>query len=73
MRDGPNMVSESTVSNTKLTPSSGERTQRVPLSLVFVCKSELIESFAQLSEFAAELSEFSLPKLYSQNSILAGA
>ena len=43
-------------------PSSRERTQRVPLSLVFVCQSKLTECFAELTEFAAELNEFSLPK-----------
>ena len=65
---GPNTVSESTVSNTELSeffwplPSSGERAQWVPLSLLFVCQSEL-------TEFAAELSEFSLPKQCSRSSI----
>ena len=37
--------------------SSGERTQWVPLSLLFVCKRELTESFAELTEFAPKLSE----------------
>ena len=37
--------------------SSGERTQRVPLSLLFVCQSELTEFFAELSEFAPKLTE----------------
>ena len=37
--------------------SSGERTQRVPLSLLLVCKSELTEFFAELTEFAPKLSE----------------
>ena len=49
--------------------SSGERTQWVPLSLLFVCQSELTEFLAELTEFAAELSEFSPPKQYSRNSI----
>ena len=38
-------------------PSSGERTQWVPLSLVFVCHSELTEFYAELTEFAVKLSE----------------
>ena len=38
-------------------PNSGERTQRVPLSLLFVCQSELTEFFAELTEFAVKLSE----------------
>ena len=37
--------------------SSGERTQWVPLSLLFVCQNELTEFFAELTEFAPELSE----------------
>ena len=37
--------------------SSGERTQRVPLSLAFVCQSELTEFFAELTEFAAVCPE----------------
>ena len=37
--------------------SFGERTQWVPLSLLFVCKFELTEFVAELTEFAAELSE----------------
>ena len=55
--NGPNTVSESTVSNTELSEffwgslSSGERTQWVPLSLLFVCQSELTEFFAELTEF----------------------
>ena len=38
-------------------PSSGQRTQWVPLSLLFVCQSELTEFFAELTEFAVKLSE----------------
>ena len=38
-------------------PSSGERAQWVPLGLLFVCQSELIEIFAELTEFAPKLSE----------------
>ena len=37
--------------------SSGERTQWVPLSLLFVWQSELTEFFEELTEFAPELSE----------------
>ena len=50
--------------------NSGEWTQWVPFSLLFVCQSKLTELFAELTEFAAELSEFSLPKQNSRNSIL---
>ena len=49
---------------------SGERAQRVSLSLLFVCKSKLTEFFAELTEFAQKLGEFSLPKQCSRNSIL---
>ena len=45
-------------------PSSGERAQWVPLSLFCVCQSKL----TKLTEFAAELSAFSLPEQYSRNS-----
>ena len=37
--------------------SSRERAQWVPLSLLFVCQSELTEFVAELTEFATELSE----------------
>ena len=37
--------------------SSGQRTQWVPLGLLFVCKHELTEFAAELTEFAAQLSE----------------
>ena len=50
-------------------PSSRERTQRVPLTLLFVCKSELTEFFAKLTESTQKLSELSLPKRCSRNSI----
>ena len=49
--------------------SSGEPTQWVPLSLLFVRQGELTEFFAELTEFAVKLSEFSSPKQYSRNSI----
>ena len=38
-------------------PSSGQRTQWVSLSLAFVCQSELTEFLAELTEFAVKLSE----------------
>ena len=49
-------------------PSSGERTQWVPLSLLFVWQNELTEFVAELTEFAPKLSEaqwVSSPKQYS--------
>ena len=63
--NGPNTVSESTVSNTELSEFFGphrvlerERAQWVPLSLWFVCQSELTESFLQSSpSFAVKVSE----------------
>ena len=75
--DGPNTVSESTVSDTKLSEFvcphrvlgrelSGFRSAYY---LNFVCQSEVTEFFAELTEFGAELSKFSLPKQYSRNSI----
>ena len=67
--DRPNTVSESTVSNTKLSEFfCAHRVPGTELSELlsdyyfFVCQSEL-------TECAAELSEFSLPKQYSRNSI----
>ena len=60
---GAEYGSGSTVSNTELSEffrgslSSGERTQRVPFSLLFVCQSELTEFSAELAEFAPKLSE----------------
>ena len=53
-------------------PSSGERAQWVPFSLLFVCQSELTEFFAELTELAVNsvrLSEFSSPKQCSRNSV----
>ena len=38
-------------------PSSGERTRSVPLSLLFVWQSKLIEFLAELTEFAPKLNE----------------
>ena len=40
-----------------LTVGSGERTQWAPLSLLFVCQSELTEFSPELTEFALKLSE----------------
>ena len=51
-------------------PSSRERAQWVPLSLLFVCKSKLTKFLAELTGFAQKLTEFSLPKQYSRNSTL---
>ena len=75
--NGPNTVSESTVSNTELSEFFGAHW--VPgselsefLSAYYLCakaNSELTEFLAELTEFAAELSEFSPPKQYSRNSI----
>ena len=61
--NGPNTVSGSTVFKHRTqwvfrgSLSSGERTQWVPFSLLFVCKRELTEFFAELTEFAPKLSE----------------
>ena len=66
IRDRPNTVSESTVSNTERSeffwpsPSSGERTQWVPLRLLFMWQSALTQFFAKLTEFAPKLSEGSI-------------
>ena len=50
--------------------SSGERTQWVPLSLLFLCQSKLTEFFfAELTEFAVKLSEAQWV-LFSRNSTL---
>ena len=55
IRDGPNTVSDSIRLQTSSSvsflpsPSSGERAQWVPLSLLFVCKSELTEFCSQNS------------------------
>ena len=38
-------------------------------SVSFVCQRELTKFFAELTEFAAGLSDSSLPKQYSRNSI----
>ena len=53
-------------------PSSGERAQWVPLSLLFVCQSKLTEfsqSSPSLPYNLMTLSKFSSPKQYSRNSI----
>ena len=72
--NGPNTVSESTASNTELSEFFGPH--RAPgrelsefLSAYDLCQSEVTEFFAELTEFAAELSQSSLPKQYSRNSI----
>ena len=75
VRNGPNTVSGSTVSNTEITEFfcphrvPGRELSEFLSAYYFVCKSELTEFLAELTKFAAELSEFSLPKQYSQNSI----
>ena len=46
--------------------SSGERAQRAPFSLLFVCQSELTELFAEDTDLAGEIS---FPKQDSRNSI----
>ena len=61
--NGPNTVSESTVSNTELSEFFGPH--RVPVGgnsvsssqPIFACQSELTEIFAELTEFAIKLSE----------------
>ena len=73
--NGPNTVSESTVSNTELSEFFCPR--RVPgtelsefLSAdLFVCQSELTEFFAELSVFAPKLSETQCA-LFLRNSTL---
>ena len=66
--DGPNTVSESTVSNTELSEFSPELTEfRGPNSvssfrpIICVQTGTHRVSRSKLTEFAAELSEFSLP------------
>ena len=61
--NGPNTVSNNEVSECFAGPhrAPGENSG-VPLGLLFVYRSEL-------TEFATEHSEFSLPKQYSRNSI----
>ena len=72
--DGPNAVSESTVSNNEPSESFGShRAPRRELSEFLsayrmVCQSELTEFSAKLTEFAAELNELSLLNQYSRNS-----
>ena len=73
--NGPNTVSESTVSNTELSEFFGPH--RVPgrelselLSAYYLCaKTNSPSFFAELTEFAPKLSEFFSPKQYSRNSI----
>ena len=70
VRNGPTAVSESTVSNTELSEFFGAR--RVPgrelsefLSAYYLCaKANSQIFFAELTEFAKGLAEFSLPKQY---------
>ena len=73
--DGPNTVSESTVSNTELSELFpphrvlGRELSEFLSAFYLVCKSELTEFLAVLTEFAQKLSEFSFPKQYARNSI----
>ena len=67
--NGPNTVSESTVSSTELsefllafTEFWGESHSEF-LSEYHLCAKANSQSFAELTEFAAELSEFSLGKI----------
>ena len=72
--DGPNIVSASTVSNTELGELfrprwlSGSELSG-SLSLLLMCQRRLNEVLAELTKFARKLSEFSLPKQYSRNSV----
>ena len=72
--NGPNTVSESTVSNPELSEFFGPH--RVPgrelsefLSACYVCQSELAEFFAELTELTVKLSEWSSPTQHTRNSI----
>ena len=76
--DGPNTVSESTVSNTEL--SELFCPHRVPgrelsefLSAYYLCDKAISPSFSQnspsLPQSSVRLSEFSSPKQYSRNSV----
>ena len=73
--DRPNTASESTFSNTELSELFGPhrvlgRELSEFLSGYWLCaKSNLPSFFAELTELAAELTELSLPKQYSRNSI----
>ena len=66
--NGPNTVSESTVGSREATG----RELSAFLSACYMCanlKADSLIFFAELTEFASELSEFSLPKPRSENSI----
>ena len=68
------MVLESTVSNTELSEFFGPhrapgRELRKFLSAYYLWVKANTEFFAELAEFAAKLSEFSLPKQYSRNGL----
>ena len=75
-RNGPNTVSESTVSNTKLSELfcphqvPGRELSECLSAFLCVWKRTHRVFFAELTELAAELSEFFLPKQCSRNSIL---
>ena len=71
--DGPDTVSESTVSDTELSEFFGPhqvlgRELSEFLSAYYLrAKANSPSFFVELTEFAAELSEFSLPKQHSQS------
>ena len=74
-RSGPNTVSESTVLDTELSEffcphQVARRELGELLSAYYLCaKADSLSFPGELTEFAAELSEFSLLKQYSRNSI----
>ena len=81
--NGPNTVLESTVSNSELieffwpSPSSGERAQSVPFSLLFVCPSKLAEFFHVclflcLGQFVSKFTEACPPKVFKMCNIHSG-
>ena len=78
LRNGPNAVSESTVSNTELSEFFGPhwvpgRELGELLSAYYLCAKANSPSFSQnslsLPKNSVRLSEFSSPKQYSRNSI----
>ena len=76
IRDRPKTVWEGTVSNTELSEFSfdltefwGESSVSLFRPIIFLCKSELTEFFAELAEIGSEFTKSSLPKQYSRNRI----
>ena len=76
IRDGTNTVSETTVSNTGLSEFFGPHSSMGGNSassfqpLICTPNANSQSFFPELTEFAAELSEFCLQKQYSRNCIL---